>query len=343
MSKQVLTGYDYHIVISQIGANNANLKDKVDLIDLAIFEMLLKYKDYSGCKKMQSDEKTYYFFHWSLIKTRIPFSGINSRSGAKRRFKTLCECGLLEAHPDNQTLGQSWFATGYVYDMYANFGEPVHEKVTPSTKKSPRPQQDTPPSTKMDTPPSTVVDTPVHENGHNDSTYNDITYKDDNTYKQTQGDTGANTPDVVNQKKPETKSDKKDPSPDCAPPPSLEADEITEIIEHLNDVCNRKFEPSTKVYRMAIKARMKEGNDKQTCFDVIETMAFCWKHNDQMKQHLNPETLFRAGKFPKYKEMMLQAKENPELFKLTHNGKQKSNNGHNLDGNKTALARMFFG
>ena len=157
------TGYDYNITISQVGANNAGLAGRVDIIDLAIYQMLLDYAHINGCKQMQHSGKTYYFFSWTLIKDRIPYARVNSRSGCKRRFKTLCDCNLLEAHPDNQSLGQSWFCIGSKYNEFKNYpthpekSHPVHENVHP---------------------PSIIMDTPVHENGHNDYTNKDYTNKE---------------------------------------------------------------------------------------------------------------------------------------------------------------------
>lgn len=112
---------------------------------------------------------------------------------------------------------------------------------------------------------------------------------------------------------------KKNPSPQVAPAPSSEKDkiesDITEIISYLNEVCSRRFDTKTKSYRKLIRARLKEGNTKQECFDIIETMNYKWGDNLKMSDYLKPDTLFRPEKFPNYKELMLQAKANPILFK----------------------------
>ena len=57
---------------------------------------------------------------------------------------------------------------------------------------------------------------------------------------------------------------------------------------------------TTKEYRKHIGARIKQGATPEQFKYVIDIKCAEWLYNEQMKQHLNPTTLFREGNFDKY-------------------------------------------
>lgn len=74
---------------------------------------------------------------------------------------------------------------------------------------------------------------------------------------------------------------------------------ISEIITDLNSVIGKKFKTTTESYRKAIKARLAEGYQLEDFKHVHRVKAKEWIGTD-MAVHLNPDTLYRPGKFAKY-------------------------------------------
>lgn len=168
-----MSGIQYNISISQKASIDADIDENIDLIDLSILDMLLKFSQWDGCKKMNDDGKIYYLFNWNLIPNRLPRARISSRSGCKSRFTKLSIAELISPHPDNKTMSQSWFCWGEKYAEYNNLNtvhqktRTVHQSKTQSTKKTRTVHQKT-------RSPSEMVDTMIVLN---DSTNDDISEK----------------------------------------------------------------------------------------------------------------------------------------------------------------------
>lgn len=152
------TGFQFNINCNQIGAHRAGVQDGIDLIDLAIMDVIIQYSTWEGCKKQTHNGKNYFHFPWRVLPQRAPMIGLNSRSPVKTRIQKLCTVGLLIPHPENQTTGESWFCFGPKYGLFHNF-TPVLENNNPSSEQ--------------DTPQSSEQDTPVLPKGHNEYTYNE--------------------------------------------------------------------------------------------------------------------------------------------------------------------------
>ena len=75
---------------------------------------------------------------------------------------------------------------------------------------------------------------------------------------------------------------------------------IDDVIQYLNLKTNKNFRSTTKEYRKHIGARIKQGATPEQFKYVIDIKCAEWLYNEQMKQHLNPTTLFREGNFDKY-------------------------------------------
>lgn len=88
-----------------------------------------------------------------------------------------------------------------------------------------------------------------------------------------------------------------------------------EVLTYLNQQANRKFRVNVKSNLANIKARLIEGNDIQTLFDIVDLKCYEWLNDAKMHEYLQPDTLFNPTKFEKYLEQLTRAKSNPEQFK----------------------------
>jgi len=85
--------------------------------------------------------------------------------------------------------------------------------------------------------------------------------------------------------------------------------EIDFVIDEFNRITGSGFRKSTQAYRDKIRARLKEvDGDTQILIDVIELKNLDWKDDPEMRDYINPDTLFRPSKFPKYEQQVNQAK-----------------------------------
>jgi hypothetical protein len=157
-----MAGFKYNAVCNQAGAIVCDLEGKVDLDDLAIFDMLKEFAAWEGCRRMIYNGHTYFLFSWKLVPERLPFSRVKTRSPVKARYSKLCDVGLIAAHPDNVKAGQSWYKFGKLYGQFTN--------IDPSSEKLTRPSKETGPSLFQDRPRPGSETGPVPEKGRNDTT-----------------------------------------------------------------------------------------------------------------------------------------------------------------------------
>lgn len=104
----------YNISINQKVA--IDLKLDIDIIDLAIFDMLKDFSGSTACKKMQDNSRSYFSVPYKKVLDELPLLPINKPDGIYRRFKKLELSGIIEMHPDNAKLSMVWFCWGRNYD-----------------------------------------------------------------------------------------------------------------------------------------------------------------------------------------------------------------------------------
>lgn len=95
-------------------------------------------------------------------------------------------------------------------------------------------------------------------------------------------------------------------------------DEITEIIEYLNNRVGTKYRPNSKETKKHINARLEEGFTVEQFKEVIDKKANQWI-GTEMEQYLRPSTLF-GTKFESYLNAYvnpIQAKPNNTKEKVT--------------------------
>lgn len=142
----------YNILINQKACIDAGFN--LDIVDLAIFELLKDFALTEKCKKLNTPERQYFLFNWKLVNTQLPILGLNSRQSVFKRFEKLKECELIIPHPDNQNLSQSWYSFGKNYEVML-FRGTVNESLQGATL--------------VDTPDNESLRQPVNNGLHNNS------------------------------------------------------------------------------------------------------------------------------------------------------------------------------
>ena len=101
---------------------------------------------------------------------------------------------------------------------------------------------------------------------------------------------------------------------DKLPTKSTTHPDATDVLDYLNKLAKKRFSArrSNLTY---INARLQEGITADQLKQVIELKVFQWANDPMMKNHLNPETLFRPSKIEKYLQEVEEIKANPEKFK----------------------------
>lgn len=135
----------------------------LDIIQYSIIRLFADFALSRNCKTMQADGKTWYWFHWSLVRDQMPILGLKGRSSVMRRIKMLKELGLLEGHQSNQVSNSAWYCFGEAYDNLIFFKKQDVQNRTAE---------------------SIDIDTPVHNDRHN-NTNKDNTNKDNTTIYRT--------------------------------------------------------------------------------------------------------------------------------------------------------------
>ena len=111
----------YTININQKAIVDLGLQDKVDFIDLVIYDFITDFMLCDDCSKMQIGGVQYFWIKADLIIDNLPLLGITTTRGINKRIDKLVECKLLERCNDNQNLHQSFFKVGENYNAYKFF------------------------------------------------------------------------------------------------------------------------------------------------------------------------------------------------------------------------------
>lgn len=111
----------YVININQKAIVDLGLQDKLDFIDLAIYDFITEFMLCDECRKLNIDNVQYFWIKSDLIIENLPLLGITTTRGISKRIDKLIDCGLLERCNDNQNLHQSFFKVGKNYQAYKFF------------------------------------------------------------------------------------------------------------------------------------------------------------------------------------------------------------------------------
>lgn len=78
------------------------------------------------------------------------------------------------------------------------------------------------------------------------------------------------------------------------------SEEISKIINYLNDVLGTRYTTKSKSTNSMIKGRLEEGHTVDDFIKVIDNKHKEWGEDPKMVKYLRPETLFRASHFESY-------------------------------------------
>jgi hypothetical protein len=140
----------FSICVNQKAAIDSGLK--LDIVDLAIFELLKDFSHVESCKTIQEDGKTYYLFHWKLINQQLPILNLNSRHSVYQRMKKLSDAGILIASKDNQANSMSYYRFGPKHEQLIFVNNTGVANTTPGgNKNTPDPVNNNTPNNSINT------------------------------------------------------------------------------------------------------------------------------------------------------------------------------------------------
>jgi len=322
----------YTIHVNQAGADAANLRGKVDIIDLAIFDAFKDFANGTKCeKKVGPDGRVWFWVSYSLIIAEIPYCGIKTNDGIYRRMKNLQAVGVIEFHPENQRTNKTFFTWGATYDLLISDSDLRMKNLTPTDEK--------PEGYGLKTGRGT------DEKPDNHYTNNPFT----NPHTKNQNNAGASDPlsppfkkvDEIYPEQISLEAEKAEPLhrgpgavrvsitdpefpgvtvvEELAPGPKTrngrksktqeEIDLAGRVIEYLNKAAGRNFKTNTGDNAKGIIAQSRQGYTEAQMQKVIDFKIRQWGNDVQMREHLNPVTLFRPSNFERY----LSAAELPAL------------------------------
>lgn len=108
----------YTVNINQKAIVDLGLQDKLDFIDLAIYDFITEFMLCDDCQKMIIGNEQYFWIKSDLIIENMPLLGITTTRGINKRIEKLIEYDFLERCPDNKNLRQSFFKVGKLYKEY---------------------------------------------------------------------------------------------------------------------------------------------------------------------------------------------------------------------------------
>ena len=111
----------FTVSINQKAIVDLGLQDKLDFIDLAIYDFITEFMLCDDCQKMIIGNEQYFWIKADLIIENMPLLGITTTRGINKRIERLIEYDLLERCPDNKNLRQSFFKVGKLYKEYKFF------------------------------------------------------------------------------------------------------------------------------------------------------------------------------------------------------------------------------
>ena len=111
----------FTVNINQKAIVDLGLQDKLDFIDLAIYDFITEFMLCDDCQKMIIGNEQYFWIKADLIIENMPLLGITTTRGINKRIERLIEYDLLERCPDNKNLRQSFFKVGKLYKEYKFF------------------------------------------------------------------------------------------------------------------------------------------------------------------------------------------------------------------------------
>lgn len=147
----------YNIFINQYAVYMLGLQEKLDLIDLALFDFIYHMMNNPAMPKTTIDSEDYWTIRASLVIQECPLLGIKNRISFHRRMQKLREAGLIERYGNNQKENTSLYKKGAFFTAFVMFDNHTTYNVQPVTEKLQ-------PVTEMKHPVLQKCNTPVLQN-----------------------------------------------------------------------------------------------------------------------------------------------------------------------------------
>ena len=106
----------YTLQVNQIAAHGIGIQDKIDLIDLCLFDAFKSFANSARCEKMIDDNGIWFWISYAEIIRELPLANIKTKDGIYRRMLKLRDAGLIVFHPNNQKAAKTFFQWGKNYD-----------------------------------------------------------------------------------------------------------------------------------------------------------------------------------------------------------------------------------
>lgn len=84
----------------------------LDLLDMAIFDFIIKFSHLDKCVRIQYGGSVYYMISHALVIEQLPMLGIKTSNGILNRINKLIAAGLLERHPNIAQLKKPFYKIG---------------------------------------------------------------------------------------------------------------------------------------------------------------------------------------------------------------------------------------
>ena len=106
----------YTLQVNQIAAHGIGIQDKIDLIDLCLFDAFKSFANSAKCEKMIDDNGIWFWISYAEIIRELPLAKIKTKDGIYRRMLKLRDAGLIVFHKNNQKATKTFFQWGKNYD-----------------------------------------------------------------------------------------------------------------------------------------------------------------------------------------------------------------------------------
>lgn len=109
---------EYNLNINQRAVYELGLQDKLDAIDLLLFDFVYHLMNKPNASKMTVNGKEYVMIRHNLIAQECPILGINHRDTFRKRMLKLVDAGLLNRCDSNQEVGNSLYSRGEKFSVF---------------------------------------------------------------------------------------------------------------------------------------------------------------------------------------------------------------------------------
>ena len=258
----------YTIHVNQAGADEAGLRGRVDIIDLAVFDAFKDFANSNRCEKKVDDAgRVWFWIDYNLIVVELPYCGLNNKDSVYRRMRKLAEAKIIEFHPENQKTGRSFFSWSVNYDALVTTTKPTDE-----IPKGPKDLRTTIRRGTDNNPKGYGQ----QSEGGSDRKPNYHNTNNHTTNQQTKASTAADAPDAG---------------------PTVKVEEIEAVEDGRNGTASRGGGPQTKSWSQRAATIFDEVNEAMSKKERLEYSAFNWKvcRDQNFKQLENLKKIIEPG------------------------------------------------